>query len=73
MSTASITLQADRVVWDLPVLQSDGGLRQEVRLYDGTECKVVLTVNFAPTSMEAHEWALMAGRIRQASTGSVAS
>ena len=66
MSTASITLQADRVAWDLPVLQPDGGLRQEVRLYEGVECKVVLTVNFSATSTEAREWALMAGRIQQA-------
>lgn len=73
MSTASITLQADRVAWDLPVLQPDGGLLQEVRLYEGTECKVVLSVNFSATSTEAREWALMADRISRAAVDSTAS
>lgn len=69
MSKAMIVLEADRVDWDMPVQVPGGGLRQMVRLYDGAECKVVLTVNFSASSTEAREWALMAGRIDKSVTG----
>lgn len=66
MTKAMIILEADRVDWDLPVVVPGGGLRQVVRLYEGAECKVLMTVHFSATSTEAREWALMASRIKRA-------
>lgn len=66
MSTATIFLEADKVVWDMPALQPDGGLLQLVRLYEGDDCRVSLTVHFSKDSTEAKEWALSAARIANA-------
>ncbi len=61
-----IVLEADRVDWDVPTETAGGGLQQQVRLYEGKDCKVVMVVNFAAGSAAAVAWAEQKGEILQA-------
>lgn len=71
-----IVLEADRVEWGQPVVTPGGGVRQEVRLHEGSECKVVLAISYPASSEIAQR---VVDQLRQSSgvpvinTSSVAS
>lgn len=71
MSKAMIILEADRAEWTEAVQVPGGGLRQEVRLYEGAECKVVLQVSFSATSEAARQWEARGAELRAAMGSSI--
>ncbi len=50
MSKAMIVLEATHVEWGQFLVTPGGGVRQEVRVHEGDECKVVMNINFPATS-----------------------